>query len=364
MNSDIFEYKKEDGDKNEIEFDDGLDLGCVDFGDESFSIEGGDFEDIELELEVTSPSKAINRFLPPSKIPSFKTGLFSALKLGVDFKTFFDFEAKKQGWEKGDVVHIPLSMSELDLMDAHNTVGRLRIALTQAEVLEPFFSHREHVMRPMNLRAERVISPLVREANHIAKLMFTKLINRNEQIDIDVIPSLYSDHRNIIISDRYFVHSVDLVSLIPDLLLLISETNYPLEQLSMNFTDSFEEDKDHQQVLADFDKHGLSFWREGNSNRMLKVFVYNDEGSVSVKEIKIKGQQPRKGTMLAENRPYSTSVMKHLSVFNSAVDSMQDDALSVDEANSLFESIPWKFRCREKPYFIYDSSIEAFVIKV
>ncbi|WMO25708.1 hypothetical protein NI374_23825 (plasmid) [Vibrio parahaemolyticus] len=65
----------------------------------------------------------------------------------------------------------------------------------------------------------------------------------------------------------------------------------------MNFTSAFVDDADHQAVLADFDSHGLSFWREGNSNRMMKVFVYKDDGSVVVREIKIDGQ-PRRGRCL------------------------------------------------------------------
>ncbi|EJC7971154.1 hypothetical protein M0Q57_004562 [Vibrio parahaemolyticus] len=375
MSSDIFEFKRDLIGKNEpdLEVESEFNFEDVELGDEI----GADFlssEDDEfpsnddflfsdgIELELESDTR-INKFLPPSKVSSFKTDLFAALKLGVDFKTFFDFESKKQGWKKGDVVHVPLTIDESDMADVHNSVGSLRNALIQARELDVFFGHREHVMRPMNLRSERVVSPLAREANYIAKLIFSRLIGGNRRIDITVDPSKYSNHRNIAISDMYFVHSVDLVSLIPDLLALMSEANYPQEQLSMNFTSAFVDDADHQAVLADFDSHGLSFWREGNSNRMMKVFVYKDDGSVVVREIKIDGQ-PRRGTMLAENRPYSSSVVKHLPVFNSAANEMQDDALSIREADSVFESIPWKFRCREKPYFVYDSSIEAFVIRV
>jgi hypothetical protein len=122
-------------------------------------------------------------------------------------------------------------------------------------------------------------------------------------------------------------------------------------------------DVDHHMLIRDLDKHGISFWREANSDKMLKVFVYYDDGSVVVREIKIDGQ-PQRGTMVAANRPYSASVMKHLEVFNSAALEIHDDALSIADAGAIFESIHWTFRCPDQPFFRYDHDIEAFIIKI
>ncbi|WMO25707.1 hypothetical protein NI374_23820 (plasmid) [Vibrio parahaemolyticus] len=173
MSSDIFEFKRDLIGKNEpdlevelnfedVELDDEIGADFLSSEDDEFP-SNDDFlssDGIELEFE---PDTRINKFLPPSKVSSFKTDLFAALKLGVDFKTFFDFESKKQGWEKGDVVHVPLTIDESDMADIHNSVGSLRNALIQARELDVFFGHREHVMRPMNLRSERVVSPLARK---------------------------------------------------------------------------------------------------------------------------------------------------------------------------------------------------------
>ncbi|OWT85955.1 hypothetical protein [Vibrio parahaemolyticus] len=388
MNSDIFEYKKKDGDKNELGFDDTLefedvelDLGASedslscdedellldgdflsDSSDDEFPCNDDFLSDID-DLEVTPPNKTINKFLPPSKIPSFRSDLLAALRYGVSFKTFFDFEAEKYGWVKGDIIHVPLSLGEADIADAHTSVGRLRCALIRVKEFSAFFRHREHVMRPMRLRTERVVPPLAREANYIAKLAVSRLIDKKERINIVVHPSLYSEYRNIKINDEDIIHSVDIISLIPTLLSLIDEAQYPLDHISMNFTNAFKGDADHHMLIRDLDKHGISFWREANSDKMLKVFVYYDDGSVVVKEIKIDGQ-PQRGTMVAANRPYSASVMKHLEVFNSAALEIHDDALSIADAGTIFESIHWTFRCPDQPFFRYDDDIESFVIKI
>lgn len=117
MSSDIFEFKRDLIGKNEPDLEVELELNFEDLelsddlGSDFLSSEDDEFpsnddflssDSIELELESDT---RINKFLPPSKVSSFKTDLFAALKLGVDFKSFFDFESKKQGWKKGGTTY-------------------------------------------------------------------------------------------------------------------------------------------------------------------------------------------------------------------------------------------------------------------